>query len=278
MAGITAGQVKELREATNVGMMECKRALEETGGDMDEAKKLLRKMGMAVAEKKSSRAANEGLIGTAATEDGKTVSLVEVNCETDFVARNETFRNFVSELAQRACEMDGSIAEEARDKTTAMIAEIGENIVVGRNARFVLSGPGMVSSYVHLNGKIGVLLEVSCEKEETAGQDGFRELCRDLILHVAAAAPDYLTDDEVPEEVLSAEREIYASQVKDKPEHVVEKIITGKLKKFCSEICLMGQGFVKEPKKPIQKLLEESSKSIGDRIAVRRFLRCQIGQ
>ena len=276
MAEITASQVKSLRDATNVSMMECKRALQEAEGDLDTATRLLRERGIVIAAKKASRAANDGLIASASSEDGTTASLVEVNCETDFVARNPDFVAFAQSLAARACESDDNRAEQVKDEVTEKVTEVGENIVVARNSRFVKESGGMVESYVH-RGKVGVLLELSCEKEETLQDADFQTLARDLALHVAASNPTCLSSEEIPTEDAASEREIYAKQVKDKPEQVVEKIVEGKMRKYYEQVCLLNQAFVKEPKQSISALLEEKSKSLGDTVSIRRFTRYQLG-
>jgi len=270
--------VKELRDATNVSMMDCKRALVEAEGDTDKATTLLRERGIAIAGKRASRAANQGLVASSASNDGKIVSLVEVNCETDFVARNSDFQSFVDEVAVKATETDESLAELLKDELTGKIAEIGENIVLRRNIRYVLEDTGMVASYIHLGGKVGVLVEAGCGKEETVSSPAFRELVKDLTLHVAAASPQYLTSDDVPEDVIAEERAIFAKQVDNKPPEIIEKIVDGKIKKFFAEICLVDQGFVKEPKQSISALLAETGKAIGDDIVIRRFFRYQLGE
>ncbi len=277
MAGITAAQVKELRDATNVSMMECKRALVEADGDLESATKLLRKRGMAVAAKKATRATNSGLVQASVSEDGRCAALVEINCETDFVARNDGFQDFVATLAAAARETDGSLAEEKKDEITAKVAEIGENLVARRNARFIQDLPGKIESYIHLGGKVGVMVELGCEKDESVSQPAFVELSKDLALHVAACAPQFLTSDEIPEDVVAAEKEVYAAQVQGKPEQIVDQIVGGKLKKFFAESCLVDQGFVKEPKQSITQLLEEKGKELGDSLTIRRFVRYQLG-
>lgn len=277
MSDITAAQVKALREATNVSMMECKHALVEAKGDMEKATRLLRERGIAVAAKKASRSANQGVIVSGVTEDGRAASLVEVNCETDFVAKNDIFKAFARCLARRACDMDGSLADEVKEEVTAKITETGENIVVRRNERFVLRGTGGIASYIHLGGKVGALIEVGCEKNDTVETDTFKELIKDLTLHVAACSPRYLTSNEVPGDVIRSEREIYAAQVKNKPPDVVNKIVDGKLQKFFAEVCLEDQEFVKESKQRISALLAAKSKELGDNIIIRRFLRYQLG-
>lgn len=277
MADITASLVKQLRDATNVSMMECKRALIEADGDLDKATKLLRERGIAVAAKKASRTANQGLIASATSDDGTIASLIEVNCETDFVTRNDVFIAFVGSLAQSALESDDSLAESVKDEITAKVVEIGENIIARRNVRYVQQGTGAIASYIHLGGKVGVLVEVACESDQTAQSDSFKTLVKDLTLHVAACSPRYLVSGEVTEEEIAAERDIYAKQVKGKPENIISKIVDGKMRKFFGEICLTEQGFVKEPKQSVTALLEEKGKELDDKLSIRRFTRYQIG-
>ncbi|MDI6774653.1 MAG: translation elongation factor Ts [Verrucomicrobiota bacterium] len=278
MAEISAELVKQLRDATNVSMMECKKALVEAGGNMEQATRILRERGMAVAAKKAARATNQGLIASAAGADGRTRSLVEVNCETDFVARNATFGAFVKSLAEKACETDAPLADRMKEALTAKIAEIGENLLIRRNMRYAPQGKGAVASYIHLGGKVGVLVELGCEKDETPASQLFKDLMRDLTLHVAACNPQYLTSNDVPADVLTAEREIYAKQVKNKPQAVIQKIVDGKLQKFYEEMCLLNQGFVREPKQSVAALLTQKGKELGDPPAIRRFARYQLGQ
>ncbi len=278
MAEITAAMVQELREATNVGMMECKRALVEAGGDKEKAIRLLRERGVAIAAKKASRAANQGLVG-AALRGGKTGALIEVNCETDFVAKNENFQKFVKGLAEQALDMeDNTIGTVTKDAMAAKVAEIGENLIAKRNLRFTLQGSGLVATYIHLNGKLGVMIEVGCGKDASAANASVQELVKDLTLHIAACAPKYLTRDQVTADVIAAEREIYAKQVTGKPANIVDKIVDGKMGKFYSQICLIEQGFVKEPDTSITKMLEAKGKEIGDTLTIRRFVRWQMGE
>lgn len=233
---------------------------------------------MAVAAKKASRATNQGLIASATADDGKSASLVQVNCETDFVARNDGFKAFVAELAGKALEIDSALGEELKDEIVAKVAEIGENIVIPGNTRFVQESTGLIQSYIHLGGKVGVLIEVGCEKAETLEAPAFKELAKDLSLHVAACNPQYLTSDEVPDEDISSEKEIFAKQVEDKPAEIIDRIVDGKIKKYFGEICLVDQGFVKEPKQSVTDLLAETGKQVGDEICIRRFVRYQLGQ
>ncbi|AKJ63624.1 translation elongation factor Ts [Kiritimatiella glycovorans] len=278
MGEITAKDVKVLRDATHVSMMECKKALQEADGDMDRAMTLLRERGMAVAAKKATRTAKDGKVAARVSEDGSRAAMIEVNCETDFVTRNEKFQAFVEELSEKALDAeDDSLAEKVKDDLTARIAEIGENLVVRRNVRFELQGTGLLASYVHLGGKVGVLLEMGCEKPETASADAFRELARDLTLHVAATDPEALSREDVPQEKVDAEREIFKKQVEGKPEHIIEKIVEGKVDKFYSQICLLEQGFVKDDKISVTELMKQKGGEVGDTFSIRRYARYQLG-
>ena len=278
MSNISAALVKELRDETNLGMMDCKNALKEVGGDKDKAVILLRERGMAIAGKKASRTANEGLINAEVLDGGKTGVIIEVNCETDFVVKNEVFQNFVGELLESSKSVgDNELAETAKDDVVAAIAEIGENIVVRRNTKFETSGPGTIASYIHLGGKVGVLLEVGCEKDETSSAAAFKEVVKDVTLHITASNPQYLNREEVPADVLQQEREIYAKQVEGKPAEIIGKIVDGKLEKFYGQSCLVEQPFVKDSDQSVTDLLTAAGKALGDNLSIRRFVRYQVG-
>ncbi len=278
MTEITATLVKELRDATNLGMMDCKKALQETGGDKEKAIRVLRERGLSIADKKASRTAKEGRVAMDIYDGGKAGVLIEVNCETDFVAKNEIFQAFIGELVEKAKDAgDNQLAETAKDDVVAKIAEIGENIIVRRNVKFTVDGEGVVAGYIHLGGKVGVLVEVGCEKADTAQSDSFKEAVKDITLHIAACNPQYLTRDDVPADVVEAEKAIYAKQVEGKPANIIDKIVGGKLDKYYSQICLLEQGFVKDPDQSITDLLTAKGKELGDTLAIRRFVRYQVG-
>jgi elongation factor Ts len=267
---VTAARVKELRERTGAGMMECKKALVETGGEMDTAIEFLRKSGLAQADKKASRVAAEGKIVLAMAEGGKEAVMVEVNCETDFVAKDGSFIAFADAVANNALNqapadvdalmatnIDGGSVEQARQ---ALISKIGENIQVRRFVRD--STQGTLGAYVH-GGKIGVLVDIS---------GGDEELARDLAMHVAALNPEYVSADDVPAEVMAREKDILIAQAQStgKPPEIIEKMVTGRLRKHLSGITLLGQPFVKDGDVTVAKLLEQKSASVNgfDRIAV----------
>jgi len=277
MAEITASMVKELRDATNVSMMECKRALQEANGDKDKAFKLLRERGMAVAAKKADRVAKNGKISAKVSADGKTGVMIEINCETDFVTRNEIFQKFVVEMTDKAMGCSGDPAEAFKADIVAKVAEIGENIVLRKSEKFAVSGTGAVASYIHMGGTVGVLAELSFSKADTVNNAVYKELALDICLHIAAARPASLDRSGVPAQLVEDEKALFLKQVEGKPANIVEGILKGKLNKFYSQICLLEQAFVKEDKISITQLLEAKSKEIGDTVTIKRYTRWQLG-
>jgi elongation factor Ts len=276
MAEITAALVGQLRRMTNAGLMDCKKALTSTGGDLEAAVDELRKKGVATAAKKAGRAANEGVIAHYIRPDGKLGLLVEVNCETDFVAKNDSFREFCNEVAKTLVEEPQADIEAIR---TSQITKVGENIQIGRQATLEVEGSGMVAAYIHTGAKVGVLVEVGASKDETTGQDAFKSLVKDITLQIAAANPTCVSRESVDPELITKEKEIAAEQFKDKPAQAVEQILKGKMEKFFQNICLVDQGFVKQNGEiSIKEHVAAVSKELGDEISIRRFLRFQVGE
>jgi len=274
---ITAAQVKELRERTGSGMMECKKALVDADGDMDAAIDALRKTGLAKADKKASRVAAEGLVVIEMSADSKTAAIVEVNCETDFVAKKEDFQDFAAAIAKRvladnpadldalmAMPLNDGDATSIEDARKALIATIGENITVRRFTR--VESDNEIASYRH-GVRIGVLVEL-------AGSDAV--LGKDLAMHIAAhdPRPVCISEDQVPADMIAAERDIFTAQAREsgKPDNIIEKMITGRIRKFLGEITLLGQSFVKDPDLTVGKLLEQSGASVV------RFERIELGE
>ena len=290
MAEITASLVKELRDKTNAGMMECKNALKETEGDVDAAIKFLRERGAIKAAKKADREAKEGIVSANIDAQSRSGVLVEVNCETDFVAKNDNFKAFVNELTDAVAGSDASDIEAANsisknegsldDFVKAKVIELGENLQFRRMIRYDVEGSGVVASYIHLGGKVGVLLEVNCNKDDTASNDSFRELVKDLTLHIAAASPAGIGRDEIPSDLVEAEKDLFRKQMEDsgKPPEIMDKIIEGKLGKFYSTACLLEQGFIKDPDQTISDLLSAKGKELDDELTVRRFTRFGVGE
>lgn len=275
---ITAQMVKELREITNLGMMECRKALVETQGDRENAIKWLRERGLVKAGTKADRKANQGLISASIAAGGKTGSLIEVNCETDFVAKNDNFIAFVAGLTSKANQFaDGEMTAATKDELATKIMEIGENLVLSKNIRYQVTGEGFIASYIHLGGKVGVLAEVGCEKAATPGNAKAQELGRDVCMHIAASNPLSLDRAGIPAEMVESEKAIYAKQVEGKPAAVVEKILAGKLDKFYQQNVLTEQAFVKDQDKSIGAVLDETGKLLGDKLIIRRYVRLQIG-
>lgn len=273
---IDANLVKTLREKTGAGLMECKRALAETSGDIEAAIDYLRKKGAASAAKKEGREAKEGVIAQAIAAGAKAGVLVEVNCETDFVAKNDSFRAFCDDIAQKIVTNPSIDLESDR---VAAVQKIGENIIVRRHHILELQGNGLVAAYIHTGAKVGVLVEVGAEKEETASNEEFKQLVRDITLHIAAASPISVDRSAVSAELIAREREVYAGQVPPgKPANIVEKIVDGKMDKFFSQNCLLDQAFVKNPDQTITQLVAEKAKALGENISIRRFLRFAVGE
>lgn len=283
MAMIDAKTIKELRERTGVGMGKCKEALEEVGGDLDKAIDLLRKAGMASAVKKESRETNEGKIEAIETADR--IIFAEANAETDFVIKNDRFAAFHLNICEEllaleaVASLDDFLKEtysKNKDQTIddyrkETISVLGENIVISRIFSTKKRSNHSYSVYSHMGGKIVTMVEIE-------GAAGETELARDIALHIAAEAPDYLREEDVPESVLSKEKEIATSQVKGKPENIVEKIVQGKLKAFFDQVCLLDQKFIKDPSITIAELVNKRSKEIGKSLKVVRFVRWQVGQ
>ena len=289
MADINPALVKTLREKTNAGMMDCKRALTEAGGDLDKAEALLRTKGIASAGKKASRHAKEGSVVSFIQPFGKIGVLVEINCETDFVAKNDIFTKFLKEITEEiaASKSDSvtDLLESAqsngilfKDAIATTIASLGENVVVRRFERYSVAGEGIVASYIHLQGKVGVLVEISCGSEATAKNEGFRDFVKDITLQIAAAHPIVISRDQVDATLVASEREIYKAQMAGKPENIVEKIVDGKMDKFYSGTCLLEQACIKNPDLTVKELLAAKEKELSDKITINRFVRYALGE
>ena len=289
---ITASQVKELREMTGAGMMDCKKALTNTDGDMDKAVEWLRENGLAKAEKKSGRIAAEGMVAVDVSEDGKTASIVEVNSETDFVAKNEKFQAYVAEVAAQvktstAGDVDTFLTEAwaadnsqtVEEKLKAMIAVIGENMTIRRFQK--VETDGLVVSYIHAGGKIGVLVEADTD----SSNDAVKECLKNVAMQVAALNPKYVSSDDVDEDYKEHEKGILLAQAKNapknanKPDNIIEKMIIGRLNKELKEVCLLEQEYVKaENKETVGKYVENVAKAEGCKLAVKSFVRFETGE
>jgi len=289
MAKITAAQVKALREKTGAGMMDCKKALVEANGDEEKAIEILRKKGLSKAAKKADRNAAEGRVEISITPDYKKGSIVEVNCETDFVAKTDEFIEFVSETVKTINANDivdvdslmktpfgeGIFEEELKVK----IAKIGENIVVRRMATITAPENGIVNGYIHAGGRVGVLVAAACDKAETC--EAIKDTLKDIAMHIAAMKPTYLNPENVPADVIEKEKEIAKAQLlkEGKPENVIEKIIPGKIKKFYQDVCLTEQEYVKaEKKESVAEALNKAAKAAGGSAKLVDFVRFEVGE
>jgi elongation factor Ts len=276
MAEITAANVGKLRDMTGAGMMDCKKALTEAQGDLDAAVDILRKKGIASAAKKASRLAKEGVIAQHIQPGAKVGILVEVNCETDFVAKNDSFRAFCEDIARKLAANPNEKVEEDR---VAAVTRIRENILISRHHRLEVAGNGMVAAYIHTGAKVGVLVEVGAGNEATVANEEFKQLVKDITLQIAAGHPFVVSRESVPADVLAKEKEIAADQVKNKPPQVVAKIVEGKLEKFYQTYCLVDQGFVKKNcEVSVKEHVAQVAKQLGDEITLRRFVRFQVGE
>ncbi len=308
MAEISAQLVKQLRERTGAGMMECKKALQETNGDINEAEVVLRKRGIAGATKKESRSTKQGMVSAFISPDRKLGVLVEVNCESDFVARTEDFQSLAADVAAHIAETKPKIvrleevteaeranfrAHEAlyeqrftKDQNTTVaelvktkIAKLGENINISRFIVYKVDGNGVIGNYIHTGSQIGVLLEVSASSESVTGKDEFKTLVRDIAMQIAAAHPQYLRREDVPAAILDKEREIQRDRARGegKPEKMLEKIAEGRMAKFYEEVCLLEQPFIRENTITVGELIKTAGAKLGATLNVVRFVRYKVG-
>lgn len=285
---VTAQMVKDLRSQTGAGIMDCKEALREKNGDLEEAVRYLREKGLSSAAKKAGREASDGLVENLIASDGRTGVLVEVNCETDFVAKTDDFRGLVDKVAQHVTDNGADSlppnpgGEPVQELLTQTIAKLGENMLVPRAERYQVPDgeAGRVVSYIHPGGAIGVMVELQCSSEDVAGSPEFGEFAKDIAMHIAASNPLYLRSDQVPETVLESERAILIAQSKDsgKPENIIAKMVEGRVNKYLKEISLVDQPFVKDPNQTIQALLSAKSKELGEDLKIARFTRFQRGE
>lgn len=290
---VTAALIKELRGITGVGMSDCKAALVETDGDIEKAIEVLRKKGMAKAEKKAGRVAAEGLSFAYITEDGKAAAAVEVNSETDFVAKNEIFREYVANVAKQAvksdaADMDAFMAEpwiedaskSVKDALVEKISVISENLSIRRFKKFVADENSLFVSYLHAGGKVAVLLEFSTDVKNDALVEAGKNVC----MQIAAMSPQFVRREEISADFLAKEREILTEQAKadpknaGKPENILEKMIEGRLNKEMKEFCLVDQEYVKDDKISVGKYIESVAKEIGGKVSIKQFVRFETGE
>ena len=290
---ITAAMVKELRERTGVGMLDCKKALGETDGDMDKAIEYLREKGLAASEKKAGRIASEGIVDVYVNDDNTLATVVEVNSETDFVAKNQLFKDYVAAVAKQASkcatnDTDAFMAEKwdlepeftVKEALSQQVAVIGENLNIRRFETFKKGQSGKLVSYVHGGGRIGVMMEIACEKEV----DEVVEMGKNVAMQIAALNPTFISEKDVPAEYIEKEAEILTSQAKNdpknanKPDNIIEKMIEGRLKKSLKEICLLEQPYVKDGDMSVQQYIDSVAKMVGASIEIKRCIRFETGE
>ena len=291
---ITAEKVKELRDKTGAGMMDCKKALQDTEGDFEKAVDLLRQKGIAVAAKRESRIASEGIIVSHISCCGKTGALLELNCETDFVARTDEFQALAAQIAALVAANDFADAESlgaaalgsgtVNDAVTEVMGKLGEKINIGRFVKYAVgegnSAMGIISAYIHTGGKIGVMVEMNCESEAAIGNEDFQTLAKDIAMQVAWSNPGFISRDQITADILERERKIYREWAvnEGKPEAAIPKIVEGKMESFYAENCLMDLPFIRDADKSIAQLINEMSEKIGEKISIGRYVRLRVGE
>jgi len=288
MAGISAADVMKLRKMSGQGMMDCKAALAETQGNIEEAMTLLRKKGLATLAKRAGRETSEGKVVSSVSPDGKSVSMSTLCCETDFVAKNDDFVATTELLKDymAKCDADEGIdnllgvevdGKKFSDIITECVSKSGEKTEIGDYARFTLDGDGVIGSYIHFNGKIGTMVEIETSNADVANNEAMQQLATDIAMHIAAVNPAGLDESSIDPETIAKEKEIAAEQVKDKPAQIIDKIVEGKMRKFFADNCLIDQGFVKDEKISVGQVVIDTAKKCGGQAKIKRFVRQAIG-
>ena len=288
MAEIPASMVMKLRKMSGQGMMDCKRALQEANGNIEQAMGILRKKGLATLAKRAERETSEGTVVHKTSKDGKVAAMATLCCETDFVAKSDDFMSAAQTLAEfaLACSADEGVenilettvdAKKFSDILTETVSKVGEKIQVGDYTKYKLDGPGLVSTYVHFNDKVGTMVEIETSDETTAAADVLRQTASDIAMHITATKPLALDKDAISSEIIETERAIFAEQVKNKPANIIDKIVEGKIKKFFVENCLLEQRFVKDNSKSVEQVLTEAAREAGGEAKIKRFVRFEVG-
>jgi len=288
MADISAADVMRLRKMTGQGMMDCKAALNESGGDVDKAVEILRRKGLATMAKRAERETSEGLVITRAAADGKTAVLATLCCETDFVAKSEDFKAAAATMGEYAmactqCAGAQNLAEtqlkgkKFADTLTELVSKTGEKTLVGDYAKFTLSGPGLITTYIHFNGKVGAMVQIDAGSEAVAASDAIKRVAADVAMHITAAKPLALDHAGIDPDIVAREKAIFADQITGKPAEIVDKIVEGKMKKFYAENCLLDQPFVKDDKKSVAEVVADAAKKAGGQAKIAGFVRFEVG-
>ncbi len=288
MVDISAAMVMKLRKMTGQGMMDCKKALQEANGDIEQATDILRKKGLATLAKRAERETSEGLVVRKCSANGKTAALATLCCETDFVAKSDDFIATARALADYAlaCPADEgpeNILETAVDGNkfgnilTETVSKTGEKTQVGDYAKYKLDGPGLISTYIHFNEKVGTMLQIETSDDKVAAADTLKQTASDIAMHITATKPMALDKEQIDSEIIEREKAIFAEQVQNKPANIIEKIVEGKMRKFFAENCLLDQPFVKDDSKSVAQVLADAAKQAGGEAKIKRFVRFEVG-
>ena len=288
MADISAAMVMKLRKMSGQGMMDCKRSLQETDGDVEQAMDLLRKKGLATLAKRAGRDTSEGLVVCKISTDGKTAAMATLCCETDFVAKSDAFMATAQSLADfaLACPDDDGVenvletsvdGRKFNDILTEVVSKTGEKTQVGDYAKYKLDGSGLISTYIHFNEKVGTMVQIDTSNDATSAGNAIKQAASDIAMHITATKPMALDKDQIDPETVEREKAIFAEQVKDKPANILDKIVEGKIKKFYAENCLLQQPFVKDDSKSVEQVLAEAAKQAGGEAKITRFVRFEVG-
>ena len=288
MSEISAADVVKLRKMSGQGMMDCKKALQEANGDIEQAMDILRKKGLATLAKRAARETSEGLVVGKSSPDGRTAALATLCCETDFVAKSGDFVAVAETVAEAALAcpaeqgLDNILATSVggkmlNDIVTETVSRTGEKIQVGDYTKYSLKGPGLIRTYIHFNAKVGTMIEIETGDQATAASDALKRTASDIAMHITATKPLALTKDQVDPKTIEREKAIFADQVKNKPANMISKIVEGKMQKFYAENCLLQQAFVKDDSKSVEQVLNEAAKEAGGQAKITRFVRFEVG-
>lgn len=288
MVEISAAMVMKLRKMSGQGMMDCKQALQEADGDITEAMNILRKKGLATLAKRAERETSQGLVVSKSSADGRTAAMATLCCETDFVAKSDDFVAAAQTLAEyaMACHADSGAenilettidGKKFSDLLTELVSKTGEKTQVGDYAKYKLDGPGLISTYIHFNEKVGTMVQIDTSDDTTAKSDILKRTANDIAMHITATKPLALNKDQIDSETIEREKAIFAEQVKNKPANIIDKIVQGKMQKFFAENCLLQQPFVKDDSKSVEQVLAEAAKQAAGKAKIARFVRFEVG-
>ncbi len=288
MAEISAAMVMKLRKMSGQGMMDCKKALQEADGNVEQALDSLRKKGLATLAKRAERDTTEGLVVCKSSQDGKTSVLATLCCETDFVAKSDGFVATAKALTDFAmlCQADQGAenilesvvdGKKFSDILTESVSKTGEKTQVGDYAKYKLDGPGLISTYIHFNDKVGTMIQIDTSDDNVAAADVLKQAASDIAMHITATKPLALNKDDIDSEIIEREKNIYAEQVKNKPANIIDKIVEGKMRKFFAENCLLDQPFVKDDSKSVAQVLSDAAKQAGGEATIKRCVRFEVG-